>query len=135
MAEEITGLMVQRINRAEARRFGPSYMSAYLCYKWASQFANVHVDSKLTQLTIGETPDNQCRAGEGWWVVLEDGKFETYSEKTFRGKYIPTSMNEDPYSFCGNHNAVQHRDGKEPWCGRCGKTDAGLQPTGLMSKF
>lgn len=27
---------------------------------------------------------------------------------------------------CPNHFPVQHRDGKPPWCGRCGRTAKGL---------
>lgn len=27
---------------------------------------------------------------------------------------------EAPWPECGQHKEVQHRDGKPPWCGRCG---------------
>lgn len=30
--------------------------------------------------------------------------------------------------FCINHNPIQHRDGKPPWCRECGLTAAGDNP-------
>jgi hypothetical protein len=29
---------------------------------------------------------------------------------------------------CSNHQARQHRDGKEPWCNHCGLTEGGREP-------
>ena len=32
---------------------------------------------------------------------------------------------------CSNHHAVQHRDGKEPWCNECHLTKDGREPVTL----
>lgn len=35
---------------------------------------------------------------------------------------------------CNNHNPVQHRDGKPPWCDRCGLTAGFNKPRSLFDK-
>ena len=35
------------------------------------------------------------------------------------------------YDACPNHQARQHRDGKEPWCHECGRTEDGREPITL----
>lgn len=48
-------------------------------------------------------------------------------ERELRAKYQPT---EPP---CGDHKPVQHRDGKPPWCKRCGLTASFTEPVSPLS--
>lgn len=36
---------------------------------------------------------------------------------------------------CSNHKPVQHRDGKEPWCKKCGLTEDYRRPGTLFSEI
>jgi hypothetical protein len=35
---------------------------------------------------------------------------------------------QTPSAACSDHQPVQHRDRKEPWCNRCGLTSDGREP-------
>ena len=35
---------------------------------------------------------------------------------------------------CSDHNPVQHRDGKPPWCRKCGLTKDFKKPTGIFDR-
>lgn len=42
------------------------------------------------------------------------------------------SRSEQEMAVCSNHKPVQHRDGKPPWCNKCGLTAHGKVP---VSRF
>lgn len=39
-----------------------------------------------------------------------------------------------PKIKCENHKPVQHRDGKPPWCKKCGLTEGGNKPEWQFGK-
>lgn len=49
--------------------------------------------------------------------------------KTSRTMTVTSPSRAQTNAFaCSDHQSVQHRDRKEPWCNRCGLTNDGREP-------
>lgn len=45
-----------------------------------------------------------------------------------RGKHRKDEVGPEEMIVCSGHKPVQHRDGKPPWCKKCGLTAHGKVP-------
>lgn len=75
----------------------------------------------------GWSPRNQGFCAEGdWqdWVTLAEGIL-AHPRTVALHKVL---SDEEPPTGCADHQPVQHRDGKPPWCRVCGLTESGQIP-------
>lgn len=64
-------------------------------------------------------------------LVLDDRDDERGHAHPSRGRELlgHDGWHEGPRSQpCAKHKPVQHRDGREPWCNACGRTEDGRPP-------
>lgn len=85
---EIPYLVERKEPHFKVMQFGPSYILAGNCLKWLKDEGYpAHAEGQLEVLVIGDYIESQVRAALGWWIVIEDGKPESYTDEMFRTKY------------------------------------------------
>lgn len=71
--------------------------------------------------------------GKYYEVTHNVAKNETYLDEYVKQRNVKVS-HELEKEYGHDHNPVQHRDGREPWCNACGLTADFENPTGFINQ-
>lgn len=91
--------------------------------------SGVSIDPRDGRMIIA-TLEGPHYANLGDWIIRGvQGEFYPCKPDIFDATYEPVAVID-----CPDHQPVQHRDGKPPWCKTCGLTAYGVVPVGLFDR-